>query len=190
MNGTQDRILDSAMGLLQSRGYSAISYQDISDEVGIRKASIHYYFPSKGDLAQAVVHRYRAEVQDVIKASETERGADYWGLLDDYFHAYLIFEEEPHKICLCGSLAGEYPVLPELVQVEVDGFFADQLAWIIAIMKKLQEASLISPEADTRMLSGWVLSSMQGALMIGRATGEMQRVIDAKHLLISSLKAF
>jgi len=190
MSGTQDRILDSAMGLLQSRGYSAISYQDISDEVGIRKASIHYYFPSKGDLARAVVHRYRAEVQEVITASEKSRGADYWGLLDDYFHAYLIFEEEPNKICLCGSLAGEYPVLPEAVQGEVDGFFADQLSWILSIIKKLQQASLVNAEADARVLSGWILSSMQGSLMIGRATGEMQRVLDAKALLISALKAF
>ncbi len=190
MSGTQDRILDSAMGLLQSRGYSAISYQDISDEVGIRKASIHYYFPSKGDLARAVVHRYRAEVQEVIAASEKSRSADYWGLLDDYFHAYLIFEEEPQKICLCGSLAGEYPVLPEAVQHEVDGFFADQLAWVLSIIKKLQDATLVNPDADTRMLSGWILSSMQGSLMIGRATGEMQRVLDAKALLISALKAF
>lgn len=189
MSETQNRILDSAMGLLQSRGYSAISYQDISDEVGIRKASIHYYFPSKGDLAQAVVHRYRAEVQDVIKASLEERGADYWGLLDDYFHAYLIFDEEPHKICLCGSLAGEYPVLPQRVQQEVDGFFGDQLDWILLILKKLQDASLVNVETDTKKLSGWILSSMQGTLIIGRATGDMQRVFDGKDFLIQSLKS-
>jgi len=189
MSETQNRILDSAMGLLQSRGYSAISYQDISDEVGIRKASIHYYYPSKGDLAEAVVHRYRGEVQDVIKASLEERGADYWGLLDDYFHAYLIFDEEPHKICLCGSLAGEYPVLPQRVQQEVDGFFADQLDWIVLIIGKLQDASLVNAEADKKKLSGWVLSSMQGTLIIGRATGDMQRVFDGKELLIKSLKS-
>ena len=64
MPDTQDQILDSAERLIQSQGYSAISYQDISNQVGIRKASIHYYFPSKGDLAAAVVKRYRQKLKE------------------------------------------------------------------------------------------------------------------------------
>jgi hypothetical protein len=30
--------------LIQTRGYSAFSYQDVADSLGIRKASIHYHF--------------------------------------------------------------------------------------------------------------------------------------------------
>lgn len=189
MGGTQDRILDSAMGLLQSRGYSAISYQDISDEVGIRKASIHYYFPSKGDLAKAVVSGYREEVQDACRSSFEGRGDDCWGLLDDYFEAYLIFENEPHKICLGGSLAGEYHVLPAIVREEVDGFFADQLSWLVRIIEALQSAEQVNCEVAAKELAGWVLSSMQGSLIIGRATDDLQRVFDSKKFLTKALKA-
>src|SRR4051794_36242328 len=56
---TSDLILDVAQELLQTRGYNAISYQDIADRIGIRKASIHHHFPNKSDLAQALVRRYR-----------------------------------------------------------------------------------------------------------------------------------
>ena len=44
---TAEQILDLAETLIQTRGYSAFSYQDIADSLGIRKASIHYHFPSK-----------------------------------------------------------------------------------------------------------------------------------------------
>ena len=43
---TAEQILDLAETLIQTRGYSAFSYQDIADSLGIRKASIHYHFPS------------------------------------------------------------------------------------------------------------------------------------------------
>jgi len=52
---TAEQILDLAETLIQTRGYSAFSYQDIADSLGIRKASIHYHFPSKTDLGIAVV---------------------------------------------------------------------------------------------------------------------------------------
>ena len=55
---TGEQILDRAEALIQTRGYSAFSYQDISEALGIRKASIHYHFPSKTDLGIAVVDRY------------------------------------------------------------------------------------------------------------------------------------
>ncbi|WP_257998927.1 TetR/AcrR family transcriptional regulator [Fischerella thermalis] len=49
MNSTDTRtqILDTAQDLIQRVGVNAMSYQDISEAVGIRKASIHYHFPSK-----------------------------------------------------------------------------------------------------------------------------------------------
>jgi len=54
-NSAAEEILDLAETLIQTRGYSAFSYQDIADSLGIRKASIHYHFPSKTDLGIAVV---------------------------------------------------------------------------------------------------------------------------------------
>jgi TetR/AcrR family transcriptional repressor of nem operon len=52
-------ILDVAQEAIQKRGYNAFSYADLAEAVGIRKASIHHYFPSKADLGLAVIRRYR-----------------------------------------------------------------------------------------------------------------------------------
>ena len=45
---TAQKILDVAQDMVRNRGYSAFSYADISAQVGIRKASIHYALPLKG----------------------------------------------------------------------------------------------------------------------------------------------
>ena len=52
MKDTAQQILDVAQDLVRCRGYSAFSYADISKQVGIRKASIHYHFSSKEELGK------------------------------------------------------------------------------------------------------------------------------------------
>jgi TetR/AcrR family transcriptional repressor of nem operon len=55
---TAQRILDIAEGLVQTRGFNNFSYADIATELGITKASLHYHFPGKAELGQAIVARY------------------------------------------------------------------------------------------------------------------------------------
>ena len=49
-----ERILDTAQALAQVRGYNGFSHADVSAELAITKASIHYHFPGKADLAEAL----------------------------------------------------------------------------------------------------------------------------------------
>ena len=60
--GTADRILVAAMGEFGTRGYEATSLDDLAGELGIRKQTILYWFPSKEALLEAVVDRCADEV--------------------------------------------------------------------------------------------------------------------------------
>ena len=68
---TANRILDVAEALIQRRGYNAVSYGDLAEELDMTTAAIHYHFPSKTDLAQVLVRRYRrgsAQKRDAVRA--------------------------------------------------------------------------------------------------------------------------
>lgn len=41
---TAEKILDLVQTLIQTRGFNAISYRDVSEVIGIRTASFHYHF--------------------------------------------------------------------------------------------------------------------------------------------------
>ncbi|NJK45439.1 MAG: TetR/AcrR family transcriptional regulator [Pleurocapsa sp. SU_196_0] len=56
---TAERVLDVAQHLVQTRGFNGFSYADIAARLGIRNAAIHYHYPSKADLGQALARRYR-----------------------------------------------------------------------------------------------------------------------------------
>lgn len=57
----RNRILDAASGLIQTKGYEAMSVQDVLDAVGMSKGAFYHYFRSKGDLLEAFVERMTVE---------------------------------------------------------------------------------------------------------------------------------
>jgi AcrR family transcriptional regulator len=59
---TAARILDAAMTAFGSRGFEASSLDDLAGELGIRKQTILYWYPSKDALLEAVVDRCADEV--------------------------------------------------------------------------------------------------------------------------------
>lgn len=49
-------ILDAAAKLLRDRSYEATTLRDIAGQVGIKAASIYHHYPSKDEIAAAVVN--------------------------------------------------------------------------------------------------------------------------------------
>src|SRR5262249_20760006 len=133
---TAEKILDLAETLIQTRGYSAFSYQDISDSLGIRKASIHYHFPSKSELGIAVVDRYVARFGDALMAIAEDESRPSMAVLDLYIEPYAAFADTPDRVCLCGALAGEILALPGELRSRVEGFFRTHQEWLAKIIKR------------------------------------------------------
>lgn len=69
---TDERILVAAMAAFGTRGYDGTSLDDLARDLGVRKQTILYWFPSKEALLEAVVDRSADEVtQRLARALET-----------------------------------------------------------------------------------------------------------------------
>lgn len=66
---TRDRILAVALGAFAERGVEATSLDSISAEVGVRKQTLLYWFPSKEQLLFGVIDHAVAELGDVLSAA-------------------------------------------------------------------------------------------------------------------------
>src|SRR3954452_21677743 len=67
-NGTAERSLGVAGALGQARGFNGFSYADVAEELGISKAALHYHFPGKAELGEALMERYAARFADALAA--------------------------------------------------------------------------------------------------------------------------
>ena len=179
---TSGRILDLAQNLIQTRGYSWFSYQDISTALGIRKASIHYHFASKAALGIAVLDRYVAHFGGELRKIAADPKHTARKMLEFYFEPYLHFARTPDQVCLCGALAGEMLALPPEMRQGVDRFFRAHQKWLADILKRgaaRGEFTLAAPPAKTARL---FFGALQGALLVKRTTGdpaEMRDVVEA-----------
>lgn len=65
---TDERILDTALDLFAGRGFGATSLDAIAADLGVRKQTILYWFPSKERLLDAVIERSAAELARALEA--------------------------------------------------------------------------------------------------------------------------
>jgi TetR/AcrR family transcriptional repressor of nem operon len=175
---TAEQILDLAETLIQTRGYSAFSYQDIADALGIRKASIHYHFASKADLGIAVVNRYIDRFDAALVQVAGDESQSSMTMLDHYTQPYLAFARAPDRVCLCGALAGEMLALPDELRARVDHFFRTHQAWLTKLLKRgvaRGEFHLVAPPAK---VARSIFAGLQGALLVKRATGDLSQIND------------
>ena len=165
---TATRILDVAQEMVRNRGYSAFSYADISKEVGIRKASIHYHFPSKDELVKALVKRYRDRV---VRACELITRSDN-SLSEQMMQFAHLYRDglESDQICLCAMLAADFAVLPEAVQEEIQGFFHDAETWLTTLLQEGCDAGVWNCHPSAQQEAKGLIAMFQGAQLLARSS--------------------
>jgi AcrR family transcriptional regulator len=72
-NRTAERTLTAALDAFGTRGYGATSLDDLARELGIRKQTILYWYPSKEALLDAAIDRVAAEV--TVRLEQAVAGA-------------------------------------------------------------------------------------------------------------------
>jgi TetR/AcrR family transcriptional repressor of nem operon len=108
---TKSELLDAAQELIQRVGVKGMSYQDLRQEVGIQKASIHYHFPKKEDLVEALILRCGRDYGDCYRSvASSEKSV--MSKLEDLAG---IFENslKQGKVCTAGMLSVEIATLSE-----------------------------------------------------------------------------
>src|SRR5580693_4503080 len=96
-----------ALEMIQTRGYNAFSYQDLAERLNIRKASIHYHFPTKEDLGVGLIQDRLERIRD-WQDSIREKNLPPVERMQAYFDYFARISENGTRICPCGALASEW----------------------------------------------------------------------------------
>lgn len=161
---TREKILGIARSMVQSRGYNALSFREIAKDVGVKSASVHYHFPTKGDLGAALAQRYTDDgVNYLAGVMDTE--PDLAACLQKYTDIFRGALLNNNRMCLCGIMAAEYDDLPDVVRVEVDRFTDANVAWLAALCARANPL-LDAVQAGERALA--IYAAVEGAQLVAR----------------------
>jgi TetR/AcrR family transcriptional repressor of nem operon len=170
ISDTRDQIMDRAAHLLMSRGFNGFSYRDIATHLGVKNAAVHYHFPSKSDLALALVDQYRS----ILRKSTAEFMA-YGGSAAEQMKGFLSFTRhqcaEGHCICPFGAFSIDYSDLPEKVRKATVDFMDETLAWLTRVLDVGREQKTFNFEGDAKSRALAILASLQGARQMARIHG-------------------
>lgn len=169
---TKTAILDAAQELIQTRGVNAMSYRDIAGLIKIRTASIHYYFPAKENLVEAVIDRYHknfiALIDGILQSgvSASTKLNRYGGL----FVATLEGEGNG-KVCLCGMLGAELATLRSPMVKKLRSFYRENAKRLAKIIEEGRAAKEFTSKGDSLVLANIMFSLLEGAMLVVRADG-------------------
>jgi AcrR family transcriptional regulator len=158
---------------LQERGFNGFSYAHIAEELGVENAAIHYHFPTKEDLACAVIQRYRDRFQLWVNNSRIKNLSPV-EKLDWFFSIYADTRADNGKVCLAGSLETEFNSLPRSLREQTETLTRELLAWLQATLQEGLESGAFQFNGDAADKAALILSSLQGALQVARALGTDQ----------------
>src|SRR5262245_46498133 len=167
---TRTLVLDAAQDLVQRLGANAMSYQHISEAVGIRKASIHHHFPSKENLLEALLKRYNSYFvglvdQIIVQAIPAPKKlAKYI----DLFEATLC-EGKNDKACLCGMLGAELASLGSASADLVRTFYSENEARLAQILDEGLEGGDFDFQGKSKPTASLIFALLEGAVLISRA---------------------
>jgi TetR/AcrR family transcriptional repressor of nem operon len=157
MKDVKIAIMDAAEKRMRLGGFSGFSFREIASDVGVKSSSVHYHFPTKEDLAAAVIHRYTDEVAEIIERGlESQR--DPLKVWTKAFRGTLHSEE---RMCPCTVLGAGALDLPAVVAAEVKRFFQMCLDKMVA-------------EGLSRDRASEALSTITGAMVLANALGDLR----------------
>ncbi len=164
----REAILAAAREAAMAHGYAGINFRDIAAAVGIKAASINYYFANKALLGEAVARRYWEDVARDLDAISTQAPSpkDALRLYPGVFRLSL---ERDNRMCLSSFMAAEYDALPEPVLKEVQAFADVNTAWL---RKQLVGGKLVEPTASEARARA-IYAAVAGAQIIARSRSDV-----------------
>ena len=185
--GTRDLLLKEAEALMRTRGYAAFSYADLSERVGIRKASIHHHFRTKEDLGVALIDTYlvtfKSALADILATQPKALPR---------LHRYAAFftgSLQDGLMPLCGALSSEAFALPASMQQRVRDFFELHLDWLEAVLRDGVAEGALRRDLDVKPAAAMLLSVLEGASLVAWALKDYSTMEPAFEQAVSSIKA-
>jgi TetR/AcrR family transcriptional repressor of nem operon len=155
MKDVKTAIMDAAERRMQAGGFGGFSFREIAADIGVKSSSVHYHFPTKEDLAAAVVRRWAEDTSKAID-KELEKNPDPVRVWTKAFRGTAMSKG---RMCPCTVLGAASRDLPREVAREVKGFFKMCLDKLVA--------EGLSPGNAAELLS-----TITGALVVANALGD------------------
>lgn len=181
-------VLERAVEVFWRQGFEATTVDDLVSELGVSRQSLYATFGSKEQLYQLALDRYRhreAERLVELLAGDGRLLPRLRGLLDGLVDGMV--SDPQCKGCFVVNAATERVPSAEATRRQV----ADQFARLEEVLqfafRRAQLNGELAAAADPRSLARFLLTTLQGLRVMGKATPERALLADIAGTILARL---
>ncbi|MFA7091363.1 MAG: TetR/AcrR family transcriptional regulator [Arcobacteraceae bacterium] len=186
-NNTRKNLIDSAFDEIYSKGYQGASLTTILKNAKVHKGSMYHFFENKKDMALVCI-------KEKIYERFVQRYSLILALESGYLEAFIdglkdTSQRDFNKGCPIANIVQEMSNIDEDFKVlmeEIYQSFRKNIKDILDI--SIQKNEMI--KCDTTKLALYIASTLEGAILSAKATGNIQDYIDVVDILSSYIMSF
>ena len=188
-NDTRQRIISSAQELIYSRSYNEVGVQEICDHASVKKGSFYHFFPSKRDLALAVLDQSQAFMQETIINTSFADDIPPLARIERFFTTLYEFHKQVKENsgrvfgCPFGNLGGEMSTQDEDIRSKVSDIFgAAEKPFEDALAEAIERGDLSA--IDTAATARAIFAYVEGIMLYAKTCNDPELIRElGKHAL-------
>ena len=167
----KDKLLTDGLRLVHERGFGASSVRDITQAAGVPQGSFTNHFASKEAFGLEILERYREMTSAAVRATLRNDRRPPLRRLRAWIDGQLEYLRKDHmrRGCLYGNLGAEASEASEAIRFRVASVFAENQASVAYCLQAAIDGGELAPDADAPELAGFIVSSLQGAILVAKS---------------------
>jgi TetR/AcrR family transcriptional regulator, transcriptional repressor for nem operon len=171
---TRERIVRAAARLFLTRSYWSVGVADLCTAADVRKGSFYHFFPSKVDLAKAVVDLHAEQLgRRLAAAGDADPAARLFAVAGAIGSIQQGFEERFGRIVGCpfGNLAAELSTTDDELRAHVAEVFTRWETALATACREVAAHGVLRDGVDPDRLAHMILAQVQGLILLAKVSG-------------------
>ena len=167
----KEKLLSGGLRLVHERGFGASSVRDIAQAAGVPQGSFTNHFASKEAFGLEILERYREMTSANVRATLRNDRLPPFRRLRAWIEGQLeyLVKDDMRRGCLYGNLSAEASETSDAIRFRVASVFAENQASVAYCLQAAVDAGELASDADVQELAGFIVSSLQGAILVAKA---------------------
>ena len=182
---TRAKVIETARWLVNKKGFSNTSINDIIQATGVKRGNLYFHFSSKENLGQAILEAAAEEFFEFLsQALQGERPLDK---LASFFDAVLEKHRKTNFVggCIFGNTALEMSDSNPRFTSIIRGVFRRWIDEIAGVLMEARQCGDLKVKIAPELLARQIIASIEGGIMMARLTKDERDLKDC----LDSLRA-
>lgn len=188
----RERILEAAYKLYHAQGFRGVSMDDVASAAGMKKANLFHYYPTKEELALAVLEygscgiRSRVSRQFAGDAGNPIRTVER--MFDDILAA--MRGNDCRRGCFLGNLAQEVSDQNDRLRGKIDECLQFWIGQLALFLDRQKAKGFFRKEMKSRETAEAILALFEGSLLFAKASKRTGAIENARRMASSHLSFY